>query len=158
MFIAIIITGIVTSFTSIFAYSLIAENIGFTPHDSNWNVENVDAALNNLNQRTNQLSTYYSTEEQKVGRWIDNKPIYQRTFEQSINGSSGQWIKASFTIPDLDKLLGYDVKSNEYPSNNIAVAMLKNYYGDNTIGILTSNLYMGVNKYYITVLYTKTTD
>ena len=53
--VVVIITSVVTSVTSIFAYSLIAENVGFTPHDNTWDVENVDAALNNLNARISEL-------------------------------------------------------------------------------------------------------
>ena len=78
--IIVLITAIVTSFTSIFAYSLVAENVGFTPHDTTWHVENVEAALNNLNLRENQLSTHYSTDEQVVGEWIDGKPLYQKSY------------------------------------------------------------------------------
>lgn len=33
---------------TVFAYSLVASSIGFTPKDSNWNVDNVDKALNHL--------------------------------------------------------------------------------------------------------------
>lgn len=53
MFVAIIITSIVATTTTIFAYSLIAENVGFTPKDTTWEVENVDAAVNDLYAKAN---------------------------------------------------------------------------------------------------------
>ena len=74
--IIVIITTVVASFTSIFAYSLIAENVGFTPYDTTWNVENVDAALNDLELRTKDLSSTYSYEETLVGQWVNEKPLY----------------------------------------------------------------------------------
>ena len=78
--IIVLITTVVASVTTIFAYSLVAGDVGYTPHDTTWNVENVEAALNNLNLRENQLDTHFSTEEQVVGRWIGGKPIYQKTY------------------------------------------------------------------------------
>ena len=80
--IIVLITTIVASVTTIFAYSLVAGDVGYTPHDTTWNVENVEAALNNLNLRENQLDTNFSTDEQVVGRWIDGKRYIKRLFIQ----------------------------------------------------------------------------
>ena len=87
-FITIIITTVVASVTTIFAYSLVAGDVGYTPHDTTWNVENVEAALNNLNLRENQLDTNFSTDEQVVGRWIDGKKVYQKTFYTTVTLSA----------------------------------------------------------------------
>jgi hypothetical protein len=45
----------------------------------------------------------YSTEEQVIGTWIDNKPLYQITtvFPSEIIVNSGTW--ADTTIPTTDK-------------------------------------------------------
>ena len=72
------------------SYTLAFGDTSFTPHDTTWNVENVEAALNNLNLRENQLDTHYSTDEQIVGRWIDGKPVYQKIIE-STTSSVGAW-------------------------------------------------------------------
>lgn len=33
----------------------------------------------------------YSTEEQRIGTWIDGKPLYRRVFEAPIADASGTW-------------------------------------------------------------------
>ena len=46
------ILGIAITSTSVFAYSLFANTIGFEPIDTTWNVENVKEALDDLNNRS----------------------------------------------------------------------------------------------------------
>ena len=44
----------------------------------------------------------YSTEEKIIGKWIDGKPIYEKTFE--IGSKSSNY---TFTIENLDKIINY---------------------------------------------------
>ena len=167
MFVAIIITAVVATTTTIFAYSLVADEVGFTPHDSNWNVQDVDAALNNLNLRTNQLDTNFSTEEQVVGRWIDNKTIYQRTFvcTSAFNFSNNVWFSlnnafsgiTSEFVKSIDTLVDARVKIDKGYVNPMWV--LANYPSSGTLGgySFTGNgFYKDIST--ITIQYTKTTD
>ncbi len=45
---------IIASTFSVFAYSYLAKNISFTPKDKNWNVNNIEDALNSLKEGKNQ--------------------------------------------------------------------------------------------------------
>ena len=166
IFIAIIITSVVTSVTSIFAYSLIAENVGFTPKDTTWNVQDVDAALNNLNLRTNQLSTYYSTEEQVVGRWIDGKKIYQKTItgSGSTTNSSVYYVgKTSEIFPNIETVVnssitGTDVHGYGYQSNQYYFVGIGTGSSDELVVAQRFGSASHSFNYRVTVQYTKTTD
>lgn len=70
--IIILITTIVASVTTIFAYSLIAENVGYTPKDTTWNVENVGAAVDDLYIRANStlITSMNSTELLRTNGYI----------------------------------------------------------------------------------------
>ena len=153
-----IIIGIVVGTTAnVIASTMLASQITYTPKDSTWKVNNVEAAIDSL--MLSKTETNYSTEEKVVGTWIDGKPLYQKSFKQAINASGTSWVKAGVTIDNLDKLLGYTTLSaNNYPSNSAITAIRKNYYGDNTIGILVIDVGLGMQECYITIQYTKTTD
>ena len=149
-----VIASIVTSVTSIFAYSLIAEDVGFTPKDTTWNVQDVDAALNNLNLRYNQLSTHYSTEEQVVGEWIDGKPLYQKTISKVVN------LSTSWTTVDTIENLDYaTIIAGNVSSYTHMHPFFEFVIDGNSIKVDTTNSgYSGNRLIIITVQYTKTTD
>ena len=163
-FITIIITTVVASVTTIFAYSLVAGAVGYTPHDTTWNVENVEAALNNLNLRTNQLDTHFSTEEQVVGEWIDNRPVYQLT----VNGLNSKmtWTGANYTycsipapVQNVERVLNaraYMSGSSNGFVNWSEVAAINIVSSTATTWTITS-----LEDYYLrgyTIQYIKTTD
>lgn len=164
MFIAIIITAVVTTTTTIFAYSLIAENVGFTPHDNTWNVQDVEAALNDLNLRENQLSTHYSYDEQVVGRWVDGKPLYQKTIYLG-NPPNDSTKTYQHNIADIDKVVnhyGFMISTNDGSFSNLPIW---NTTGDGIRVVVTTteirlHAHTSWSAYvaYITLQYTKTTD
>ena len=175
LFIAVIITGIVTSVTSILAYSLIAENVGYIPHDNNWYVENVDAALNDLNLRTKDLSSTYSSEETVVGNWIDGKKVYQKTFyinqtvtdkDNSIPGlnviDTVVNIKGTAKTPkgtyETNTRVFYTLSSSDV--NGPLGLSIQIKPDINSIRIIKrgSVAVAKANDFYITLQYTKTTD
>lgn len=105
----------------------------------------------------------YSTEETRVGTWIDGKPLYQRTFTGTIQGYN-QWTIIA-EIPGMDRLvsfLGTALKnkgtSNEetlqIPSTDVAAGRK---YGDG-IGVYTSNSANANLELCMTAKYTKTGD
>ena len=74
-----ILGALICGTTGVIASTLMASNISYTPKDSSWGVNNVEAAIDSL--KLSKTSDNYSTEEQVVGTWIDGKPLYQKTFE-----------------------------------------------------------------------------
>jgi len=110
----------------------------------------------------------YSTDEKVVGKWIDGKPIYEKTINIS-NPSTGE---NTYThgISNFDKLIGY--KGNAYrsngdmfnvPSPHPQIEWLISYFDFNSTSY---KQYIGsnfINTYAITEInlilrYTKTTD
>ena len=104
----------------------------------------------------------YSTEEKVVGKWIDGKPIYEKTFSSiTITNNTDNFVSDNFG----DKALRHFQIDFNGISNNLTSS---NNYSD-TLFINTSNQLMyyisrtgswwnGLNTANITVQYTKTTD
>jgi hypothetical protein len=64
-----------------------------------------------INNSQTQPAVNYSTEEQAVGTWVDGKPLYQKTIEQSGlsipgNGSDYRTIILDDTISEIVDLEG----------------------------------------------------
>lgn len=78
LIIGIMIGCIISGGIGAAAYSLLSKDIQFTPDNPNWQAGNVEDALNSL--YISRANNEYSTEEKVVGKWIDGKPIYQKTF------------------------------------------------------------------------------
>lgn len=105
----------------------------------------------------------YRTEEQAVGTWIDNKPLYQKTIDLGVI-SSTEYSTGVGTIDKIVYLEGFLVDSNsawEYflqltkPNDEIYFQ----YKGDGDT--LIANCTGGWSNYphcYVTIRYTKTTD
>ena len=164
--IIVLITTVVASVTTIFAYSLVAGDVGYTPHDTTWNVENVEAALNNLNLRENQLDTNFSTDEQVVGRWIDGKKIYQKTItgSGSTTNSSVYYVgKTSEIFPNIETVVnssitGTDVHGYGYQSNQYYFVGIGTGSSDELVVAQRFGSASHSFNYRVTVQYTKTTD
>ena len=105
----------------------------------------------------------YSEEEREVGVWIDNKPLYAKSFHQQLSGDRGNidisslnvehgWIYDGFydigvTSLGLNEILG---------SNNLTYTHLN--AGLNPPYIDCRNYISANSTVYVTILYTKTTD
>lgn len=117
---------------------------------SNLETQNKDlvGAINEVNK-----SNTYSTEEQVVGKWIDGKPVYRKTYTNL--GISVTPANVWFDIVDVGEL-NIDTLINCYanPSKTTTMAlntlidgtMLKGFFG--TMWLLST----------VTIKYTKTTD
>ena len=164
----------------------------------NWNnKQNALTAGNNIGisgnviSGTNTLSLNFSTSEQRVGTWIDGKPIYQKTFTGTLNRTSSVGTFASTDISigasvkhSLD-IFGFAVgvrsdSGNVGKENNFFIAPYNSINNNdnkvirasvrlnkspstplNSINISNSWIDTGTYSsatYYVTVLYTKTTD
>lgn len=118
----------------------------------------------------------YSTTEQVVGKWVDGKPLYQKTLVNN-NATSGRTSLQMGTIPDIDTIF---ITNGFYTNANQAVAPIGDSLSVNISGrgigvsdlqyasYATAGKQYGVQVYYgestassktiITVQYTKTTD
>ena len=68
--------------------------------NSNWQgVNNVEAAINSL--YASKTSDNYSTEEIKVGTWIDGKPLYQKVVSVKSPTSSNTWAEV-YSVEDAE--------------------------------------------------------
>lgn len=100
----------------------------------------------------------YSTEETRIGTWIDGKPVYRRIFTGNLPYSSG-W-SVVFEVPDMEEpiLVNMKIQINQSdltysfsdPSTGVGSK-------GNSISFYTTNAYQG-KRYMCIVEYTKTTD
>lgn len=101
------------------------------------------------------LNTLYSTEEKKVGYYVDGKPLYQRTFDlgSDTNISNSSWQTSVFSISDLEKIIvihGVNSSGTAYPLNA--------YHTGDNVNLLACRDGNPANVRWITAQYTKTTD
>ena len=110
----------------------------------------------------NKLNTYSaSPTEQRVGTWINGKPIYRKVISGSISSSTG-----TIQVPDLETLVKYygnctiaggnDKRPFPFYELNTSGHLFDfSLFGD---GYINYNSTWNVATYQITIEYTKTTD
>lgn len=97
----------------------------------------------------------YSEEEREIGVWIDNKPLYAKSFTLSsqITVSASSWTNTSLAIANVEKFInGYAISSDGTFQGSVAVDK------NNDIIYLQSTRSSASYVTYLTVFYTKTTD
>jgi hypothetical protein len=120
-------------------------------------------------------SNNYSTEEQIVGRWIDGKPLYQKTIIGNFE-SSDKITEIQVDDLNIDIIVNITGITNDFSGttkyqrlipmvfggvNSASITeRLSIYYRNNADGksILLNYGGVAVNEYIITIQYTKTTD
>lgn len=112
----------------------------------------------------------YSTEEQVVGKWIDGKPLYQRTIKYTSGWNIGYEVSLPHNISNLDKVVDFkafytrsDGTTQHIPNVHNDMALWGAGIYDFSVNNFT--LYIGtlagvftINELFITLRYTKTTD
>ena len=153
-----IVIGVIIGLSStVIASSLIASQIGYTPKDNTWGVNNVEAAIDSL--KLSKTSDNYSTDEKVVGTWIDGKPLYQKTFSVNIPITTNRWNDTGVTLSNVDVLVNYSAYGSDSVTEynkilkplNIGINSANNhvvFHPDTGTGVLN----------YFTLQYTKTTD
>lgn len=103
-------------------------------------------ALNNPN---------YSTTEQKTGgKWIDGKPIYRKTLDETFNTTTSDTLIPNTSGLNVDSI----VSSDWYvPSKKMYLAVIKLFVQNGSLYI-RSAISMGNIRNLVTIEYTKTTD
>lgn len=128
-----------------------------------WYTKTTDSAGSGGYQAYGFSPIIYSEEEREVGVWIDNKPLYQKTFVQQLSGQS-----ASIDISSYDMETAFIVDG--YYDIGVTMLALNETLGGNTL--VYTHINTGLNPPYIdcrnyisnnsiikiTVAYTKTTD
>ena len=159
--VAMLITMIVTSTVSVFAtIQISAKEIGY-------NNTTVADQLDSIYQTM--FSDNYSTTERQVGKWIDGKPLYQKTYIISTPhaNTNGTWAYSTTAlgIENLDSVVytnGISVSNNSIaPLPYISDGGYMAKYNINSamqISVANNNSYINDNKIYVTIQYTKTTD
>ena len=158
---AIIFSGI----SGVTAYTIMANSIEFQSRNNNWNVNNVGDALNSL--YTMKTSEDYSTDEKRVGTWINGKPLYQKTISVGALPNNDENV-VQHGIENIDIV----VSSSGVAYKDDYSSMLQLPHGNpnllggsislagnrNTIGITTGMDRSSYTNTYVTLQYTKTTD
>ena len=127
-------------------------------------------ALPNYEKRVNEMKNLlkYSTDEQKVGTWIDGKPIYKKTIIISNTALSAGENKIQHGISNLKDCIKNEVMKpggiqlpyiNLNSSNNLNTGTFVSGVTQTEIIIRIFNDSWGShNNWYATLYYTKTTD
>lgn len=101
----------------------------------------------------------YSKEEQLVGAWINNKPVYQKTIELGyLPNNNSKFIKHE--IENLDIVIGFESFGKRNTDNinfPLSSKIISVFINPNSIQIQTDDDRANVYAY-ITLKYTKTTD
>ena len=125
-------------------------------------VTTVQEEITNLENKVNS-SSEFSTAEKVVGKWIDGKPIYQKTIAFTFVGSSTANVDISDNIDNVLYAYAY-AKNNKYMYNISLYTQgqggqfLYDYAKPNKLRIKNTNPDFDNSSGYVTVQYTKTTD
>lgn len=105
----------------------------------------------------------YSTTEQKIGTWIDGKPIYRKAFEGEIGAGNATQVGTVYNVKSFISIYGsiaYDNGFHQlgaYANENFFSLVQWNNTGGVSVWCKTNSGYVG-KKVVVVVEYTKTTD
>lgn len=126
--------------------------------------EETPVTANNMNEMQNILNDKfnYTQEEQRIGTWIDGKPIYRKVIQGSATNNYNLNISSVITnyneMTDMKIRFSYTGSTNIYfESFNRSGVEQQIFIGGNN----TQIIFRGTNNfisYTITLEYTKTTD
>ena len=105
----------------------------------------------------------YSTSEKVIGKWIDGKPLYEKTINVGVMIKDTSWHSINHNVLNIDKIIklhGITRYSNEWydvgtfrPVSGTGIML---YATDTVVGYM--NNYQATDETYIFIQYTKTTD
>lgn len=151
------------------AFQNLSASLGHCQENSRSIIEALKRGLNDLanNSEDAGSSQNYSTTEQIIGKWIDGKPIYQKTFTDlrlvSINGTVFNHGIENFG--ECIRIFGRCKYNNTgimlplpYASNNIIYTIYIGNVTATTFDIGCGNGFNSIQELSATIQYTKTTD
>lgn len=137
-------------------------NIGDLTQLNTTNKSNIVNAINEVNQNDINKGTY-STTEQKIGIWLDGKPIYKKTIVvNSLTGSAAFYTDTS--IDNIVNIYGLATYSNnDKNKHQLGAYANTNFYSLIQWASNESKLYYYGNGYngqkaWVTIEYTKIID
>ena len=132
---------IVASTTSAFAYSLIASDVGFTPKDSTWEVENTKEALDDLRNHIK------CDEWKEITGSTANNASY--VYQKMINlYKCGNICKITFALNNVSVNTEYPLITNPkyYPKEVVGLSAIGSGNGYSQGNILTNgNIIVAIN-------------
>ena len=163
--ILIVALGIIFgSIAGVTAYTISAKEIGYSPKDSSWKVNNVADAIESL-KTLKGGSTNYSLDEQVVGTWIDGKPLYQKTIDcgKGLNNNLKTIAHGILNIDTIIRTDGLDIHEDSNRTGGSLpwvdrTSFLVGLWADSTNIYIRSTYDASSTQYYCTIQYTKTTD
>lgn len=133
--------------------------IDYEPYmDKKIYIKNDTGAYEEFYDETNR--EVYSISEQRIGIWIDGKPLYRRVIETTKPSIKDEW-QVVAEMPYIDVITNcyvftYDSAYNQkYPLNNNSLPI---YWENNNLLIKSSTDYWTNKQTKIIIEYTKTTD
>ena len=115
-----------------------------------------------LSEKYKKESYTYSTTEQKIGTWIDGKPIYRRSFAGNTGTSAQVVITSAYNNNTIRVVNAYGSIRTSSGGTNIGSYVNGNYYSVLFIHSNELQLYFGSSlksgTYMITIEFTKTSD
>lgn len=105
----------------------------------------------------------YSLEEREVGTWVDDKPLYQRTYSVAYTSGVGSGDHVIATISDIHHInsfgtyiedSGYDYHIPYGQTNGSSIY----YYSGDLYFSIGSSVGFGAGTLYVTIQYTKDSD
>lgn len=107
-------------------------------------------------------SETYSTSEQVIGTWIDNKPIYQKTIYVASHNGGSQVIDNTLTMNDISyialKEINYIVNNTYMDGTQMGIELVANANGINLDSNNSPLNSLPLTDIYITIRYTKVAD
>ena len=148
------------------------DKITFTDGVTKLNKATMDTFQNNIENAIDEVDNRfnYSTEEQKIGTWIDGKPLYMKTIVYTSGWTIGGEVSLTHGIANLDEIVSYKAKYLRSDGTTqfiptIHADMQKWASGIYDFSSTAFSIYIGtldnnitINKLIITLEYTKTTD
>ena len=154
MILGVVIGVLVGTASNVIASNLLASNIAYTPKDSTWGVNNVEAAIDSL--KLSKTSDNYSTEEQVIGTWIDGKPIYQKIVVKNAT-ISNSW-QNYCNITDISENLETIIDARTYYNGKTMPVPMWGSQNGSIFRIIGPSGLSGMPISGIIFEYTKTTD
>ena len=102
-----IIGAIIFGSIGVYAANMLAsDTITYTPKNENWKVANVSEAIDSLYMA--KVSDNYSLDEQRIGSWIDGKPLYRQVIRERVTASGSKEYFLNTKIPNTESFFVQD--------------------------------------------------
>lgn len=128
-------------------------NDGAISENSSWSSKKINANLGEIEKKAGNV---YSTEETVIGKWIDGRPIYSKTFSNTL------WTPNTELLSDVDVIVSFD---GMYKYTQLGVYMNLSYrdnYGSFRVDLNPNTHKVVLNcvgsEAIFTIKYVKTTD